>query len=240
MKKTTPTLLILLALAVSHAEAGKIIGKVTFEDGPKAKQSSRNKAARVYEKLKNKTVVWVEGVQDFKVPEKRPKITQGGGQFHPPLLVVVAGQTVDMPNNDLITHNVYSKSSPKKFNLGIYPEGQSKSVKFDVPGLVKLRCSIHYPMRAKVRVVPNPFYYVFDPGAPYRILKLPAGEHRVSAWRDGFAKLTKTITMPQEGNVTLDFHLARAAKSAKKKKADKVPDEKAAEATDEQAAEATG
>ena len=198
-------------VAISEpAEAGKILGKITFEesDATMVSEEGLSKSERLYEKLKNQVVIWVDNYEgDFEVPTKNPTLMQGGGQFHPPLLVIVAGQTVDMPNNDLTTHNVYSKSKANTFDLGVYPKGESKSVTFEKPGLVNLKCSMHRSMRAKVMVVPNPFFDAADAGKPYKINGLPAGEYQVNAWRDGFEPQTQTVTVDEDGKVKLDFHL---------------------------------
>lgn len=196
------------------AQAGKILGKVTFEESDETAGSEEglSKSERLYEKLKNQVVIWITDYEgEFEVPDKKPTLMQGGGQFHPPLLVIVAGQTVDMPNNDLTTHNVYSKSKPKQFDLGMYPKGESKSVTFESPGLVKLKCSMHRSMRAKIMVLPNLFFDTVGAGKPYRISKIPAGEYTVSAWRDGFEMQKETVTVEEKGTVKLNFHLVPKA-----------------------------
>ncbi len=201
---------LLLGPGVDPAQAGKILGKITFEENEATTVSEQglSKSERLYEKLKNQVVIWVDNFEgEFEVPQKNPTLMQGGGQFHPPLMVIVAGQTVDMPNNDLTTHNVYSKSKAKEFDLGMYPKGESKSVTFEKPGLVKLKCSMHRSMRAKIMVLPNPYFDTADAGKPYRINDLPAGEYQVNAWRDGFDVQTQTVTVDEDGKVKLDFHL---------------------------------
>src|SRR5262249_12598292 len=95
-------------------------------------------------------VVWLEGAPAtaWAVPKDAALISQRGARFKPEFLVVAAGQTVNMPNDDRITHNVFSVSPPKKFDLGHYPQGQSKAVRFDNPGVVDLFCNIHENMHA--------------------------------------------------------------------------------------------
>jgi plastocyanin len=47
---------------------------------------------------------------------------------------------------------VFSLSDPKTFDLGSYPQGQSKAVTFDKPGTVEIECSIHPEMQMVVEV----------------------------------------------------------------------------------------
>ena len=55
------------------------------------------------------------------------------------VLPVLAGTTVDFPNNDNLFHNVFSYSQPREFDLGRYPRGQQRSIRFDTPGAVRRR-----------------------------------------------------------------------------------------------------
>ena len=56
------------------------------------------------------------------------RIKQEGAVFDPHVLPVVAGTTVEWPNNDQIFHNVFSMSEAKDFDLGPLqrqPRGQA-------------------------------------------------------------------------------------------------------------------
>ena len=60
------------------------------------------------------------------------------------------------PNDDPIYHNVFSLSRARTFNLGRFPRGESRAVRFDKPGIVKVFCDIHSHMSAAVdRVQPS-------------------------------------------------------------------------------------
>src|SRR4051794_162771 len=105
MKKVGFVLGVVLLLCVSHALGGDIKGKAGGKPGAAI-------------------VVWVEGVRRFQAPHNRPTISQVGTKFSPAVLVVVVGQTVEMPNDDNVAHNIFSYSPAKQFNLGIYPKGE--------------------------------------------------------------------------------------------------------------------
>jgi len=67
-------------------------------------------------------------------------------------LEIKAGDTVDFRNSDPFFHNVYSLSDTKSFDLGSYPQGQSRPVTFDTPGTVEVECSIHPEMHMIIEV----------------------------------------------------------------------------------------
>jgi len=81
-------------------------------------------------------------------------VDQKDKQFSKKSLKIKVGDSVDFRNSDPISHNVYSLSEIKSFDLGSYPLGQSKRVTFDKPGKVEVECSIHPDMRMTVEVAP--------------------------------------------------------------------------------------
>jgi len=148
--------------------------------------------------------VWIEGDLPNEPAENRVQISQRGVKFDPDFAVVRVGQAVVMPNDDSVAHNVYSLSPGGKFNLGIYPEGESRSVTFDKPGVVSVRCWLHERMRATIIVVPNRFYSIAASGK-FRIAALPAGTYTIVAAGQDEPEITRTVTVPATGNVIVNF-----------------------------------
>ncbi len=104
--------------------------------------------------------------------EPRAKLDQRNEAFVPHVLAIVAGTTVDFPNNDRTYHNVFSLSPTKPFDLGRYAVGRSKAVRFDRPGIVRVFCDIHSHMSAFVVVFNHPFFDVTDVEGRF---ELPSG-----------------------------------------------------------------
>jgi plastocyanin len=69
-------------------------------------------------------------------------------------LKIKVGDTVRFRNMDPYFHNVFSLSDAQIFDLGSYPRGQSKAVKFLKPGKVLVECAIHPQMHMVVEVKP--------------------------------------------------------------------------------------
>ena len=72
--------------------------------------------------------------------------------FAPDLLVIPVGSTVAFPNSDSVSHQIYSFSPAKRFQLPLYRGKPYPPVVFDQPGLVTLGCNIHDEMLAYVVV----------------------------------------------------------------------------------------
>ncbi|MDH4450228.1 MAG: methylamine utilization protein [Rhodoferax sp.] len=79
-------------------------------------------------------------------------IDQKDKQFSKKALKVKVGDTVEFRNSDPFAHNIFSLSDTKAFDLGSYPQGQSKKVTFDKAGKVEVECSIHPSMQMVIEV----------------------------------------------------------------------------------------
>ncbi len=80
------------------------------------------------------------------------EVQQKNKQFTVKSLKVKVGDSVNFKNEDPFFHNIFSLSAPKTFDLGSYPQGQSKKVTFDKPGVVEVECAIHPEMKMTVEV----------------------------------------------------------------------------------------
>ena len=79
-------------------------------------------------------------------------VSQKNIQFHPYLSIVPVGADVSFPNLDPTKHHVYSFSPAKRFELKLFARDQSRTVRFDKPGIVALGCNIHDAMSAFIFV----------------------------------------------------------------------------------------
>ncbi len=159
-------------------------------------------------KLAEKAVVYIESMSNdstYTVPEVNPKLLQSQMMFHPLVLPVIVGTTVDFPNNDNLYHNVFSYSQPKEFDLGRYPQGRSKSVTFDKEGVTKIYCDIHTYMYATILVLSNPYFTVPEEDGSYIIKNVPAGTYRLSYWYGRKKMSTMTVTVHADQTSTINF-----------------------------------
>ena len=137
----------------------------------------------------------------------RVRMDQRNETFVPHVLAVTAGTVVDFPNNDSTYHNVFSLSKTRRFDLGRYANGRSKSVRFDRPGIVRVFCDIHSHMSAFILVFSHPYFAVTDTQGRYHIDNVPPGSYSVIAWNEGNASDPRPVTVPDGGAAELDFAL---------------------------------
>jgi plastocyanin len=141
--------------------------------------------------------------------EPRARMDQRNERFVPHVLAIVAGTTVDFPNSDPTYHNVFSLSKPRRFDLGRYAAGKSKSVRFDRPGIVRVFCDIHSHMSAFILVFSHRYFAVTDDEGRYRIDNVPPGTYSVVAWHESLSPDTKKVSLPEGGDVELHFSLSK-------------------------------
>jgi len=127
--------------------------------------------------------------------------------FVPHVLAIMTGTTVDFPNSDKFYHNVFSLSRTRSFDLGRYAAGNSRPVRFDRPGIVRVFCDIHSHMSAFILVFSHPFFAMTDAEGRYRIENVPPGTYGVIAWNEGNSSETRPITVADGGVTELDFTL---------------------------------
>jgi plastocyanin len=79
-------------------------------------------------------------------------VAQKGKAFSIKKLSVKLGDSVKFVNEDPFSHNVFSLSDAKSFDLGSYGQGVAKSVVFDKAGTVEVECAVHPDMKLVIEV----------------------------------------------------------------------------------------
>jgi plastocyanin len=111
-----------------------------------------------------------------------PQVAQINKSFDPRVLVVQAGTLVQFPNKDPFLHNVFSLFNGKRFDLGFYEAGSSKTVHFDRPGVSFLFCNIHPEMSGAVVAVDTPYFGKSDRNGRIAIQNVPDGRYQLNVW----------------------------------------------------------
>jgi plastocyanin len=147
--------------------------------------------------------VWLKPIEDMSFPppvRKHAEMLQKDKTFRPHLLIVQAGTTVDFPNRDPIFHNAFSNFEGQIFDIGLYPPGTSKSIRFDRAGIVRVFCNIHPTMSAVIVVAESPFFTVTDDEGGYVLPNVEPGRYEIHffherATPETLAALARTVTV---------------------------------------------
>jgi len=135
-------------------------------------------------------VLWLTPVEGSsskasRVPLKHYQIIQTNKQFQPHILVIPVGSIVDFPNLDPFFHNVFSLFNGRRFDLGLYEGGTSRSVHFDRPGVSFVFCDIHPEMSAVIVSVPTPDFAISAPDGSFLIHNIETGAYDLHLWTIG-------------------------------------------------------
>jgi plastocyanin len=102
--------------------------------------------------------------------------------FDPDVLVLPVKSTVQFPNSDVVSHQVYSFSSARQFQLPLYRGKPYPPVVFESPGIVTLGCNIHDNMLAYIVVTAAPFFGRTGASGAWSAPDVPEGRYRVRVW----------------------------------------------------------
>ena len=208
-------LVLLSAVGIIYAE-GSIIGTITFEGkAPKMKPLrldadpicvANNEIAPKKEWLildenkgvKNVLVFVTEGLNiDYSPPEDPVVIDQKGCIYSPHVLGIMAGQQLDILNNDGTLHNIHALPKVNKEFNKAQPRSKKKlSVKFEKPEApFKIKCDVHPWMGAYIGVFDHPCFAVSGDDGTYIISDLKPGEYVIEAWHEKLGSQTANVTV---------------------------------------------
>jgi plastocyanin len=153
-----------------------------------------------------------------RAPPAREVIDQRNRAFVPGTLVIPVGSTVNFPNSDSVSHQIYSFSPAKRFQLPLYRGAAHPPVRFDQPGLVTLGCNIHDSMVAYIVVTDAAFFGSTDEAGTWSAHNLPAARVHVKIWhprlRDDPESLARDVSLSATGQAQLTVTLTKALRPA--------------------------
>jgi plastocyanin len=173
---------------------------VRFEE---AQMASAHKANQEIDNPHVQTIIWLEP-EDKKsnpLPSLAPEsysMSQQMRSFSPNLLVIPLGSTVSFPNRDPFFHNVFSLFNGKRFDLGLYQSGQTRTVTFNRAGVSYIFCNIHPEMAAIIITLDTPYYATPNPHGDLVFHGVREGGYILHVWSENtspetLASLRRTI-----------------------------------------------
>ncbi len=151
-----------------------------------------------------RSAVYLEGGPTAAEAPFSVELKQQNRAFLPETLVVPLGATVSFPNLDPIFHNVFSFSKPSTFDLGNYPQGETRKVTFRKPGIVSVFCHLHPNMSASIVVAPSRWYASPDSNGRYVLTDVPPADYTLVFWHKTAGFFRRKISVADQP-VTVDF-----------------------------------
>lgn len=169
-------------------------------------QGSRSSDSTKKDSQASEIVVWLSPKPPLAlkatIPPHGPyRLLQKDKQFLPHLLVVPTGTNVEFPNADPFFHNVFSLFNGKRFDLGLYESGSTRSVRFDREGVSYIFCNIHPEMGAVVLALSTHFYAVSGKDGGVVIHDVPPGTYELQVWSEQ-AKALSSSRIPRDVQIS--------------------------------------
>ena len=209
------------AAPIDPATAASVSGTVKLDGAaPKAakidmSQDAACKGANTAEtivadggNLANVFVYVKEGLGDrtFDVPKDAASISQQGCRYHPHVLGVMAGQNIDIKNDDPTTHNIHpTPATNREWNESQPPQAapiQKSFAREEI--MLPVKCNQHPWMRMYINVVKTPFFAVTGPDGKYEIKGLPPGDYTLAFVQEKLGEQTQKITLAAKDSKTAD------------------------------------
>ncbi len=153
----------------------------------------------------DQVAVWLESGPP--APPVTASLEQRNRRFYPELLVIPVGSSVEFPNFDAIFHNIFSLSRTQPFDLGYYPKGQSRTVKFPRAGIVQVYCHVHPNMYAAIVVTDTRWSGKPAKDGTFSWPDVPPGKYRLMIWQKFVGVFRKDVLVPETGDVSLDISI---------------------------------
>lgn len=213
--------LLAVSAAPAHAAeapaAGRVTGQITIvKNGPTGPAKEDRSGV----------VVYIDREQDeLELTDDPPvhEIHQLDKTFRPNVSAVVVGTEISFPNDDKIFHNVFSLSKAKRFDLGLYKSGSTKTVIVGKPGVIDVYCNIHPEMWAKIVVVPNKWFSVTGADGKFELKDVPPGTYPVVAWQARGEPVRGEVTVTAGGAAALNLTLVETPQSTLHTRKDGTP-----------------
>ena len=153
-------------------------------------------------------VVWLEARgAPAPTPTPRAQIVMRSREYVPRVRIVAAGSAVAFPNQDPFRHNVFSKSGPSEFDLGLYGRGESKEARAERPGVYPVFCNIHAKMLAFIVAVPSAYVAQPNPDGRYSIPGVVPGTYTLHVWHDRGGNVTREVAVAADGQPVVNVQL---------------------------------
>jgi len=146
------------------------------------------------------------GSRSFDVPKDPVVLEQKGCRYHPHVLGVMTGQTVQIKNDDPTTHNIHpTPKDNREWNESQPPSSPALEKTFAREEIMlPVKCNQHPWMKMYVNVVKSPFFAVTDKDGKYEIKGLPPGDYTIAFVQEKLGEQDQKVTVAPKETKTVD------------------------------------
>ena len=187
----------IFGFAASARAQSSVSGRVTIQE----------KVGETTSDLANAVIYLVSKSGPTRYSEQKTQMAMSGRQFSPRIRVVTSGSTLEYPNQDPFSHNIFSTAPGASFDLGVYGSNTSKSTTFKKAGAFPVYCNIHAKMTGYVVVVATPYYGQPTADGRWTLAGVPAGKYELHVWHERTPEIIKGVELAAGGMSGVDATL---------------------------------
>ena len=177
--------LICFSFGLQSLAAATVTGRVELRDSHDPSVRNRKDYSGVVVSLRPAQNTPLQSVSE---PARHIVMLQKDKTFSPHVLAIPMGTMVDFPNADPIFHNAFSSYSGQIFDIGLYPPGSTRAVRFAREGVVRVFCNIHSEMSAVIVVVATPYFATTKRDGTFEITGVSPGEYDLKVFHERAAE----------------------------------------------------
>ena len=134
---------------------------------------------------------------------------QKGLVFVPRVLPIQKGTTVSFLNSDSVGHNVFTPDGDK-YDLGTWPQGQTRKYIYKKTGVYRQLCKVHDDMLAFIVVLDTKYFTVSNKTGAFKLPPLPPGNYTLGIWHEKL--IADEVTVEVVAGKTKNVEIALKAK----------------------------
>ena len=183
--------------------------KIDMSQDPACKGANESENVVVSDGSLANVFVYVKdglGGRTFDVPKDPIVLDQSGCKYHPHVLGVMAGQTVQIKNDDQTTHNIHpTPKDNREWNESQPPAAAPIEKSFAREEIMlPVKCNQHPWMKMYINVVKTPFYAVTDKSGKYEIKGLPPGDYTLAFVQEKLGEQDQKVTVAAKETKSVD------------------------------------
>jgi plastocyanin len=221
------------AKAIDASTVGSVTGTVTLDGKPSVAKAINMSAEPYCQKahsspvippevvtgdkgtLANVVVFVKDGLGDytFDTPKDPIVLNQKGCMYDPHVMAVMAGQTLEVKNDDQTTHNIHPMPKDnREWNTSQPPGAAPIDQSFARAELaIPVKCNVHPWMKSYIFVFKNPFYAVTSKDGTFELKGLPPGTYTIEAWQEKYGVVDQTVTIGAKESKPVSFTFKAAS-----------------------------
>jgi len=151
-------------------------------------------------------VVYISaGDEGTTTPSQGVRYDQKGCQYLPHVLTMLAGQQLQIYNDDQTSHNIHPLAKVnQEWNKSQPPGSPPIDTKWDKPEFIAVKCNIHPWMHGYFAVLKTSHVSVTGEDGTFDIKGLAPGKYTVTAWQEQYGTKTQDVTVGA-GAATANF-----------------------------------